>query len=92
MVEAALPFVAFTIAWVAGRQLYPALGAALGIAVILGVIRLIQHQSLKYVAQRDRSHRHRSASWPPGPVGPRTSSYPASCTTAPSPCCRCSPW
>ena len=50
MVEAALPFVAFTIAWVAGRELYPALGAALGIAVILGVVRLIQHQSLKYVA------------------------------------------
>jgi Protein of unknown function (DUF3159) len=50
MVEAALPFVAFTIAWVAGRELYPALGAALGMAVLLGVIRLIQHQSLKYVA------------------------------------------
>ena len=50
MVEAALPFVAFTIAWVVGRELYPALGAALGIAVILGVVRLIQHQSLKYVA------------------------------------------
>jgi hypothetical protein len=50
MVEAALPFVAFTIAWVAGRELYPALGAALGVAVILGVVRLIQHQSLKYVA------------------------------------------
>ena len=50
MVEAALPFVAFTIAWVVGRELYPALGAALGIAVILGVVRLVQHQSLKYVA------------------------------------------
>ena len=50
MVEAALPFVGFTVAWVIGRQLYPALGAALGIAVILGVVRLVQHQSLKYVA------------------------------------------
>ena len=50
MVEAALPFVGFTVAWVIGRQLYPALGAALGIAVILGVVRLIQRQSLKYVA------------------------------------------
>ena len=50
MVEAALPFVAFTLAWLVGRQLYPALGAALGVAVILGVIRLVQRQSLKYVA------------------------------------------
>ena len=37
MIEAALPFVAFTVAWVVGRQLYPALGAALGVAVILPV-------------------------------------------------------
>ena len=50
MVEAALPFVGFTVAWVIGRQLYPALGAALGIAVVLGVVRLVQRQSLKYVA------------------------------------------
>ena len=50
MVEAALPFVGFTVAWVIGRQLYPALGTALGVAVILGVVRLVQHQSLKYVA------------------------------------------
>jgi len=50
MVEAALPFVAFTIAWVVGRELYPALGAALGVALTLGVVRLVQRQSLKYVA------------------------------------------
>jgi hypothetical protein len=49
MVEAALPFVAFTIAWVIGRQLYPALGAALGVAMVLGVLRLAQRQSLRYV-------------------------------------------
>jgi Protein of unknown function (DUF3159) len=51
MVESALPFVAFTIAWVIGRQLYPAIGAALGIALVLAVIRLLQRQSIKYVAQ-----------------------------------------
>ncbi len=51
MLESAVPFVAFTIAWVVGRQLYPALGAALGAALILGIIRLAQHQSLKFVAQ-----------------------------------------
>jgi hypothetical protein len=50
MVEAALPFVAFAIAWVIGRQLYPALGAALGVAVVLGLVRLAQRQSLRYVA------------------------------------------
>ena len=50
MLEAALPFVAFTIAWVIGRQLYPALGAALGVAVVLAVVRLVQRQSLRYVA------------------------------------------
>src|SRR5215204_7826213 len=51
MVEAALPFVAFTIAWVIGRELYPAIGAALGTAVLLAMIRILQRQSIKYVAQ-----------------------------------------
>ncbi len=51
MLEGAIPFVAFTIAWVIGRQLYPALGAAVGSALILAVIRLAQRQSVKYVAQ-----------------------------------------
>jgi hypothetical protein len=51
MVESALPFVAFTIAWVIGRQLYPAIGAAVGIALVLAVVRLLQRQSIKYVAQ-----------------------------------------
>jgi hypothetical protein len=51
MVEAALPFVAFTVTWVLTSALYPSLGAAVGVAVILGVIRLVQRQSLKFVAQ-----------------------------------------
>jgi hypothetical protein len=51
MIESALPFVAFTIAWVVGRQLYPAIAAAAGAALVLAAIRLLQRQSLKYVAQ-----------------------------------------
>jgi hypothetical protein len=51
MVESALPFVAFTIAWVVGRELYPAIGAAVGTAVILAAIRLVQRQSIRYVVQ-----------------------------------------
>jgi Protein of unknown function (DUF3159) len=51
MIESALPFVAFTIAWVIARQLYPAIAAAVVVAVLLGLIRLIQRQSIKYVVQ-----------------------------------------
>jgi hypothetical protein len=51
MIESALPFVAFTIAWVVGRQLYPAIGAAVGTALMLAAIRLVQRQSIKYVVQ-----------------------------------------
>ncbi len=51
MLESAVPFIGFTVAWVASRQLYLALGVAVGAAVILAVIRLAQRQSLKYVAQ-----------------------------------------
>jgi Protein of unknown function (DUF3159) len=51
MVESALPFVAFTIAWVVGRQLYSAIGAAVGTALVLGTIRLLQRQSIKFVVQ-----------------------------------------
>jgi hypothetical protein len=51
MIESALPFVAFTIAWLIGRQLYPALAAAVGVAIILAVIRLVQRQSVKFVIQ-----------------------------------------
>jgi hypothetical protein len=51
MFESALPFVAFTIAWVIGRELYPAIGAALGTALLLAMIRILQRQSIKYVAQ-----------------------------------------
>jgi Protein of unknown function (DUF3159) len=50
MFEAALPFVAFTLAWVITHQLYPALGAAVATAVVLAVIRLLQRQSIRYVA------------------------------------------
>jgi Protein of unknown function (DUF3159) len=51
MVESALPFVSFTIAWVVARQLYPAIGAAVGTALVLATIRLLQRQSIKYVVQ-----------------------------------------
>jgi hypothetical protein len=51
MVEAALPFVGFTAAWVASRALYPSIGVALGIALVLAVVRLVQRSSLKFVAQ-----------------------------------------
>lgn len=51
MIESALPFIAFTIAWVTTRQLSIGLGAALGVAVIAGILRLSQRQSLKFVAQ-----------------------------------------
>ena len=51
MVESALPFIAFTIAWVISRQLYPAIGAAVGTALVLAMIRLLQRQSIKYVLQ-----------------------------------------
>jgi hypothetical protein len=51
MVEAALPFVGFTVAWVSSRALYASIGVALGIALVLAVVRLAQHSSLKFVAQ-----------------------------------------
>jgi hypothetical protein len=51
MIESALPFIAFTIAWVVARQLYPAIAAAAATAILLGVIRLVQRQSIKYVVQ-----------------------------------------
>lgn len=51
MIESALPFIAFTISWVISRQLYPALAAAVGTALLLALIRLIQRQSIKYVMQ-----------------------------------------
>ncbi len=51
MLESALPFVAFTVAWLISRQLYPALIAALAVAMILAIIRLLQRQSLRFVVQ-----------------------------------------
>jgi|SRR6188472_112332 hypothetical protein len=51
MIESALPFIAFTAAWVIARQLYPAIAAAVATALLLGLIRLVQRQSIKYVAQ-----------------------------------------
>jgi hypothetical protein len=50
MVESAVPFVAFTVAWVVTRQLYPSLAVALGSAVVLAVIRLAQRQSVRFIA------------------------------------------
>jgi hypothetical protein len=51
MIESALPFLAFTIAWVITRQLYPAIVVAVVTALLLAVIRLIQRQSIKHVMQ-----------------------------------------
>jgi hypothetical protein len=51
MVESALPFVAFTVAWVLTRQLYPSLGAAFVVALVAGLTRLVQRQSLRFVLQ-----------------------------------------
>ncbi len=51
MVEAALPFVGFTLAWVLSRQLYPSIAVAVGTALVLAVVRLVQRSSLKFVAQ-----------------------------------------
>ena len=51
MVESALPFVAFTVAWVLTRQLYPSLGAAFAVALVAAVVRLGQRQSLRFVLQ-----------------------------------------
>ena len=38
MIESALPFIAFTIAWVAARQLYPAIAAAVIIPTVIAVL------------------------------------------------------
>jgi Protein of unknown function (DUF3159) len=51
MVEGAAPFVAFTVAWVLTRGLGYSLLAALGVAVVFAIIRLLQRQSLKFVLQ-----------------------------------------
>lgn len=51
MVEGALPFVAFTIAWVTTRSLGTSLLAALGVAAAFAVVRLLQRQSLRFVLQ-----------------------------------------
>ncbi|SDS42038.1 Protein of unknown function [Friedmanniella luteola] len=51
MVESALPFVAFTVAWVLTRQLYPSLAAAAAVAAVGAVVRLVQRQSVRFVLQ-----------------------------------------
>ncbi len=51
MLEGAAPFVAFTVAWLVSDRLWVALLAAVAIAVVAAVIRLLQRQSLRYVAQ-----------------------------------------
>jgi hypothetical protein len=50
MVEGAAPFLGFTVAWVITSTLSTSLVVAVGVAVILAVVRLLQRQSLKYVA------------------------------------------
>jgi len=71
MIESALPFVAFTIAWVIGRQLYPAIGAAVGTALAMAAIRLVRRLS--------------RLSLPREPAERKTFSCRASFTTVPSP-------
>jgi hypothetical protein len=51
MVESALPFVAFTLAWVLTRQLTPALAAAFAVALVSALVRLVQRQSVRFVVQ-----------------------------------------
>jgi hypothetical protein len=59
MLESALPFVAFTIAWVVTRDgtglplspLYLSLAVAVATAVVLGLIRVVQRQSVRFVLQ-----------------------------------------
>lgn len=51
MLEGAAPFVIFTAAWMLTERLYLSLACALVSALILAAIRLVQRQSLRYVAQ-----------------------------------------
>lgn len=51
MLEGALPFVAFTLAWVFGQDLLRAIIAAVAVAVVLAVVRLVQRQPIRYVLQ-----------------------------------------
>lgn len=51
MLEGAAPFVGFTIVWVITRSLGVSLLAALGVAAIFAVVRLVQRQSLRFVLQ-----------------------------------------
>lgn len=51
MFESALPFLAFTVAWLLARELRVALIAAVAVALILAIVRLVQRQSLRFVAQ-----------------------------------------
>ncbi|QDP96594.1 DUF3159 domain-containing protein [Microlunatus elymi] len=51
MIEGALPFVGFTVAWMITSRLSWSLGVAVAVALVLAAIRLIQKQSLRYVAQ-----------------------------------------
>lgn len=51
VLESALPFIAFTIVWVATSNLTWSLLAALGVAVVAAIVRLVQRQSVRFVAQ-----------------------------------------
>jgi len=46
LVESALPVGVFTLIYAVTRQLVPAVGAAVGVAVLLTVVRLVQRQSV----------------------------------------------
>lgn len=48
--EAALPTVAFVIVWAATKNLTASLTASAGVLVIAGIVRMIQHGTLRYVA------------------------------------------
>ena len=51
ILEAAVPFIAFTVVWVVTNDLTWSLVAALAAAAVLAAVRLIQRQSLRFVAQ-----------------------------------------
>lgn len=51
MIEAACPFIGFTVAWLISSELRTAIVVAVAVAAVLAVARLVQKQSLQYVAQ-----------------------------------------
>jgi Protein of unknown function (DUF3159) len=49
MVEAALPTITFTFTYVASNEIRLAIGASLGLALLLLVVRIVQRSSVQYV-------------------------------------------